>query len=287
MKHDWRQVKGINEGVKLLLSKVTAVAIDCRAEPCGHMDQQRAITALEGALKENHHLKALDIFNYNMNESEFVTRLLAAAATSKHLEYLGLWNNRIEDNGAKFIADFLDHRSHLHFVNLHGNLISDKGAITIGKAVAKHQHLKVLNLSYNSIADDGMQVLAKAVEQTVHLKFLDLQHNSCAKIGAMSFAHALEKTQTLKYLNLSENDKIPKIACDAVEDVAKGRGIAYVGPKHTVHSAFRGMTHALRHILRLNSHKNKKLEDFDIALLQAEDFEHDIEIHAAEPTETA
>lgn len=71
---------------------------------------------------------------------------------------------KLEEQGAKAIADLIMYNTSLASIDLRGNNFGDYGAILIANSLKQHEntHLVELDMGYNEIKDDGACALAQA-----------------------------------------------------------------------------------------------------------------------------
>eukprot|EP00026_Physarum_polycephalum_P008338 Phypoly_transcript_08420.p1 GENE.Phypoly_transcript_08420~~Phypoly_transcript_08420.p1 ORF type:complete len:381 (+),score=49.02 Phypoly_transcript_08420:167-1309(+) len=93
-----------------------------------------------------------------------------------------------------------------HTLDLCYYKLDDEGARKIAQFLHSDKFVKRLNLSWNEIWPDGARVLAHSLVNNSTLEFLDLSHNSIQTEGAEQLAWALKSNKTLKCLTLSDNN---------------------------------------------------------------------------------
>ncbi|VUZ42669.1 unnamed protein product, partial [Hymenolepis diminuta] len=89
-----------------------------------------------------------------------IPHLCATLLTDPVINSLDLRYNRISDDGASILANFLKEDLCLKELNLKGNFISDKGASEIGEALKCNHTLEKLDISVNPISREGGIALA-------------------------------------------------------------------------------------------------------------------------------
>ncbi|CAF1031253.1 unnamed protein product [Adineta ricciae] len=116
--------------------------------------------------------------------------------------------NRISEEGTKYLADALETNKTLRNLDLSGNRTGDAGVKYLANSLQKNQ-LKELILANQyknyQIGDLGAQYLADALKQNTCLTKLDLSSNQIGDTGAQYLADALRNNQTLITLNLESN----------------------------------------------------------------------------------
>ena len=134
------------------------------------------------------------------------------------LQTLNLWENSIGDDGAKALAEGLQHCSSLQTLDLMNNSIGDDGAKALAEGLQHCSSLQTLNLWVNSIGADGAKALAEGLQHCSSLQTLDLAENSIGEDGAKALAEGLQHCSSLQTLGLRWNS----IGDDGAKALADG-----------------------------------------------------------------
>ena len=134
------------------------------------------------------------------------------------LQTLELAENSIGEDGAKALADGLQHCSSLQTLELAGNSIGEDGAKALAEGLQHCSSLQTLNLEGNNIGDDGAKALAEGLQHCSSLQTLNLAVNSIGEDGAKALAEGLQHCSSLQTLNLAVNS----IGDDGAKALADG-----------------------------------------------------------------
>ncbi|CAF1044618.1 unnamed protein product [Rotaria sordida] len=113
---------------------------------------------------------------------------------------------RIQDNDIPHIFEALKTATIITHLDLRYNRITDEGAGFIADYLTNDQYVLVLNLQGNDIHRKGAQNLSNALKVNTTLISLSLADNSIGKGGGMAFAETLQINITLEHLNLANCD---------------------------------------------------------------------------------
>jgi Ran GTPase-activating protein (RanGAP) involved in mRNA processing and transport len=133
----------------------------------------------------------------------------AALASRNQPQYLQLWNNSIDPDGAALLGDVMGSLTKLQVFGLSGNNIGDKVATEIAPALGKMTQLKELYLRKNNIGSygaSGASALARAFENMAHLQVLHLGQNMLGTAGAIDLAPVLAEMTKLQKLDIGSNN---------------------------------------------------------------------------------
>ena len=134
------------------------------------------------------------------------------------LQTLDLAGNSIGEDGAKALAEGLQHCSSLQTLGLQVNSIGDEGAKALAEGLQHCSSLQTLHLSWNSIGEDGAKALAEGLQHCSSLQTLNLYLNSIGDEGAKALAEGLQHCSSLQTLNLQRNS----IGEDGAKALAEG-----------------------------------------------------------------
>lgn len=136
----------------------------------------------------------------------------ALSQHSSSLVVLVLYNNSIENEGAKALAAVLKEHSSLERVDINQNKISSIGARAIASALMYNKHLKFLDIGYNPLGDEGVISLCSALSLNGETALVDLRlasTNMSDKAGKQ-LIEMLSNNVSLLKLSLSENENLSK-----------------------------------------------------------------------------
>lgn len=94
----------------------------------------------------------------NSLDNQYLIILLSSLKYSEYrdqLKILSLGFNLLNNQGIRYLSEFLKRNKTLHIVNLEGNLISNQGAIDLSIAFAYHSALRSIQLHSDFITDEG------------------------------------------------------------------------------------------------------------------------------------
>ena len=161
-------------------------------------------------------LVELDLSFNNIGDNG-AEQIADALKENHHLKGLNLWGNNIGADGAKQITDALKVNNILKTLDLSYNNIGDDGANQIADALKGNHSLDSLMLNSNNIGNYGAKKLADALKVNNSLKTLDLMKNNIGDDGARKIADVLRVNHTLETLYLMKN----KICTDGEEYLTK------------------------------------------------------------------
>ena len=137
---------------------------------------------------------------------------------TRHVETLTLHWSNLGDDGAKALAEGLQHCSSLQTLDLRRNSIGVDGAKALAEGLQHCSSLQTLDLRRNSIGADGAKALAEGLQHCSSLQDLDLARNRIGDDGAKALAEGMQHCSSLRELYLQENS----IGDDGVKALAEG-----------------------------------------------------------------
>ena len=93
-------------------------------------------------------------------------------------------------------------------LDLRFNRINDQGAHWIAKLLIDNEILQRLNLMCNDIGPDGAEQLGLALQKNTHLKYINLNGNKIGNKGGMCMAQMLQVNTSLEHLDLGDTDQV-------------------------------------------------------------------------------
>ncbi len=134
------------------------------------------------------------------------------------VETLSFLFSNLGDDGAKALAEVLQHCSSLQMLDLRWNSIGEDGAKALAEGLQHCSSLQALILRGNSIGDDGAKALAEGLQHCSSLQTLDLAGNGIGEDGAKALAEGLQHCSSLQTLHLEGNG----IGDDGAKALAEG-----------------------------------------------------------------
>ena len=128
----------------------------------------------------------------------------------KDVKEIDLRSNRIGDDGARMLSEFLEWSCRVEVLRLNSNDIGEKGAIRLAKTLGTNTSLKVLNLNDNKIGKKGSLAIAKAFQTNSTLEILDLGNTDLDTGAVIELSENLRTCASLKELNLSSPTRVRK-----------------------------------------------------------------------------
>jgi hypothetical protein len=182
---------------------------------------------------------------------------------------------KINDDGAKAIAEALKINTTLKLLNLGSGMIFREGAIAIAEALKINKTLTEMYLEINNIGDDGAKALAEALIVNETLLKLSLRDNFIRSDGIVAIANALIENKTLLYLDLgllySFEDQVGIIAIGNALEI--NRTLTELNLCHTINNeSAKVIAEALKKnntLTKLNLSENKIESDGGIAIADA------------------
>jgi Ran GTPase-activating protein (RanGAP) involved in mRNA processing and transport len=161
---------------------------------------------LSEALENNHSLVKLDIRNNQKIGDEGIKYLANYIKTSLTLREIDLGGLEISDKGIIYLVDALLLNPQIEFLSLANNYIGFDGVQELCRVlVKKSTSLKELRLSYKNknMGDSEISLLADALKLNNSLEILHLDKTKAiTDLGAIAIAEALNVNKTLKKLFL-------------------------------------------------------------------------------------
>ena len=121
------------------------------------------------------------------------------------LQTLDFQRNSIGEDGAKALAEGLQHCSSLQTLHLEWNSIGDDGAKALAEGLQHCSSLHTLHLGWNGIGENGAKALAEGLQHCSSLQTLYLEWNSIGDDGAKALAEGLQHCSSLQTLYLAGN----------------------------------------------------------------------------------
>ncbi len=194
---------------KLLRHNATIQVLDLLN--CGLLDTGCQI--LFDALKEsNHSLRHLYLSANGITPVGLQSVREFYSSGRSQLETLFLGCNRIGDEGAKLIAECLEHDKSLLTLNLPSSRIGSEGMKHLAASLIRHDRICVLDLGYmratldlgelgNCVGDEGAAYLASYVEHSPSLVSLNVTHNHITERGMRALGRAVKRNKSLVSLD--------------------------------------------------------------------------------------
>lgn len=182
-----------------------------------HIDDEVAKT-LSSTLKQHPQLTELNISDDRLSPQAFEL-LIEALKINQNIKSCSFrqWNYLSGTHRVSLFALLLKENKHLNYLNLSFNALNDQDAIMFAKALKENNNVASLNLGYNAIGKKGIEALALALEKNNTLKTLNLcgnrnNSNILTKlnfqndVAALALAKVLKQNRSLTSLDLQNTD---------------------------------------------------------------------------------
>ena len=133
-------------------------------------------------LSQNTHLRKVYLSKNYLAANGIIT-LCRAMNNIQYLTHLDISCNKITDEAAHDIANFLYHNPELEVVDLSNNLMQTPGTRIVCKAIKILTNLKTLNVSNNIITDEAADDIV--LLHSTSLQRLDLSYNNISMSGTI------------------------------------------------------------------------------------------------------
>jgi len=121
--------------------------------------------------------------------------------------------NAIGDHGAAYFSELIQNSSNIKFLDLHANQITDQGASAIAAVLLGNESLEDLDLSANYITDEGASHLAQAIKKNKTLKSISLRSNDFTSIGQQVLLEAVEQNDRITTIEGTDRMKAFETIC--------------------------------------------------------------------------
>ncbi|XP_064642842.1 leucine-rich repeat-containing protein 34-like isoform X2 [Lineus longissimus] len=120
-----------------------------------------------------------------------------------------LEHSKLTDHDVLMLCKTLEssENTYINRLDLKYNKITDEGATTLAEFLKKNEVIKEVNLMDNDIEEDGAVALAKVLHSNQTLLSLRMNGNKFGNKGGMAFAQALQINTTLLELDVGETDQ--------------------------------------------------------------------------------
>lgn len=156
-------------------------------------------------------LAVLDVQNPRIStlQEDHTVHLGKMMRNNTTIRELYLGKQRMRDEGARQLVDFLLENKVLRVLDLRCNELGAVSAYCLGTLLAHGSQLVSLNLSCNRIGEkdnvDGAKALAEGLVHNSHLEHLDLNHNELCCQALSLLGEALQRSTKLVSLRLFHN----------------------------------------------------------------------------------
>ncbi|XP_022695431.1 ran GTPase-activating protein 1-like [Varroa jacobsoni] len=138
-------------------------------------------------------------------ENEGAKALAEFFAKSPDLTELVIPQNGIFKDGIVAIGEALVNRPNLRVLNINDNILSVQGAKSLGESLCQLTSLEVLNIGDCVIRSEGAQYIASAIEYLTELRELNLGHNEIELDAGLKIVEAMANKSNLQVLELDGN----------------------------------------------------------------------------------
>ena len=171
-------------------------------------------TDITDAVSCNIHLQEFDI-GENYLQASSVIKVAKSLQKISTLTKLCIYNNKITNEAADYVADVISCNSHLQLLDVSSNYLQAQGATIILKGLQKISSLTTLYISNNNITYEAADDIA-AIVTCNSIQVLDVSDNCLGTMGITKVAKALQSVCTLTHLYISNNE----ITDEATDDIA-------------------------------------------------------------------
>ena len=203
------------------------------------------------------------------------------------LKILNLSRNKISDDGAKIISEYIKSHTYLLELNLSMNAINDDGARDIAEAICVNTVLQKLNLSNNHITSEGARKIAEAIQANTTLCTLNISNAKISDDGAVAISNSLRCNNSLQSLNISHNNITNKGIIAITKSIQINSTLQNINISKN-HIAIEGLLHfmeAVKNNCTLQvvniTHNNVTRSGFTSIKQCIENLQHPIQIYAS------
>lgn len=190
--------------------------------------QRRAESELDEIITTSKEHDEIDLTGRMVFDDHIATSILPAISAKQCMK-LRLGHNMITSSGGSALANALLHNYTLEQLSLWNNRLLDIGAEFLAKSLAINRNaLRKLDLSANGITDVGASKLAQMLKTNKTLTHLSLCRNEISDQGVQQIVKVLQKrNKTLQALSLSDNEHITDACADnLLEMIKENRSLA-------------------------------------------------------------
>jgi Ran GTPase-activating protein (RanGAP) involved in mRNA processing and transport len=163
------------------------------------------IDLLAESIKKNRNLKELTLYNDEINDAG-AKCLFSALSIHPTITSINFSLNRLSHIGIKYFADNLETNKTWKSVNFWGNKgVEDLGAQHISQSLTKNSTLTSLNLSTTSITDNGANYFSSALTKNQTLTMLNLNNNHLKQNSVNNFVSVFTHNFSLTDLCIRYN----------------------------------------------------------------------------------
>ena len=164
----------------------------------------KKISTLKFRYKSPHSNKAVFLGKNNITDIGFIE----LAKTIKHdkiIKHLILSHNSIRFNefAKAGLADLLKINRHIGWLVLNNNEIDNRGATNLAAALINNQSVKHLVLSENKIQDDGLLAILKSLFNHPKIESLFVANNKITYKSTQAISDLISESKTLKRIDIS------------------------------------------------------------------------------------
>ena len=156
--------------------------------------------------KTNHNYEALYLGKNNITDSGF-NLLSKQFINDKSIKHFILSHNKIQFNefAKAGLADLLKINRHIGWLVLNNNEIENKGARNLAIALKENQSIIHLILSNNKISDEGLKNLLNGLESHPKIESLFIANNNLTSLSISYVINFILNNKTIKRIDISNN----------------------------------------------------------------------------------
>ena len=165
---------------------------------------EKALNGISAAIANNPLLEYVDLGGNRLG-SRGVVKLAGGLKTLHHLKMLGLYDNEIEEDAAKHIAEVINNNTGLEALNLTGNKLKGRGMKQLCINIKKHSCFKALYIQRNLIDEEAVDDLSTLITNNKYLEVLCLGYNRIKAMGVTKITKSLQTLRHALVLTISGN----------------------------------------------------------------------------------
>lgn len=141
----------------------------------------------------------------NRLENDGAKALAEAFKAIGTLQRVEMPQNGIQYPGVSALADALAANTQMRILNLNDNTFTEVGSKAIAKALPQLKNLEEINFGDCLMRDEGAEAFAKSLKSNTSLKRVVLTGNEISVIGANAILTSMDNKKNLEFIDLNEN----------------------------------------------------------------------------------
>ncbi|MDR3491309.1 MAG: hypothetical protein P4M12_04595 [Gammaproteobacteria bacterium] len=169
-------------------------------------------------LKRNESFDSVELQNNSIGAEGAKTLFLGLLKLSR-IKSVNLWNNKLQDKGAEYIADVLSELS-ITDLTLNENQITHEGMSHLAPALAENTTITHIDLGYNNLGDAGISTLmVNLLERKYPLLNLKLGGNQIGVGGGMDLLCLVKTNPSIVSVELNNNSDLPVEMIEKIKQI--------------------------------------------------------------------